>query len=528
MRPTSFVNRLFYAFLALVVVNCSDNGLPKPADPVVVSVSITPPTATLHIGETQQLTAIGTTDQGTSVLTGFTYSTSAPAVATVTGGGLVSALTVGTATVTAKLGSIEKSSTITVTPGFPATITKVAGDNQSAAVQTAVAVPPSVQVKDAGGNVIPGALVTFSVFSGGGSVAGGAVTADAQGIATAAAWTLGAAPGLNTLTATVNSVASTVITTTFTGIATPRVPGPPAAIVISAGDAQSGTVGLALPIAPAVQVREANGLPLANIVVSFAVATGGGSIVNATATTNASGIASAGTWTLGAALGAQTVTATVTGLPAVTFTATAAAVPTPPALLAVTRAAASATIGVPFGVQPIVEIRDAAGLIVPTATNVVTLGISAGSITGTISVAAVAGVATFTDLTPLTAGAFTLTYFSPGLTSATSPIMVATRTATQMTVITQPVGATSGNVLATQPVLQLQNVNNVLDPAATNPVTVTLVGAGGTLAGTTVVNGVGGTVTFTNLKVTGAGTYTLKFSTPGFADVSSAAFTVAP
>jgi hypothetical protein len=57
--------------------------------------------------------------------------------------------------------------------------------------------------------------------------------------------------------------------------------------------------------------------------VTFAVASGGGSITGANATTNASGVATVGSWTLGATARANTLTATVDGRigSPVTFTA---------------------------------------------------------------------------------------------------------------------------------------------------------------------------------------------------------------
>ena len=58
-------------------------------------------------------------------------------------------------------------------------------------------------------------------------------------------------------------------------------------------------------------------------------------------------------------------------------------------------------------------------------------------------------------------------------------------------------------------------------------VTVTLGSGPGTLSGNTVVNtNSAGTATFSNLVITGSGAYTLKFSAPSFADVTSVLFFV--
>ena len=97
----------------------------------------------------------------------------------------------------------------------------------------------------------------------------------------------------------------------------------PASISIQAGNNQTALVSTAVATDPAVEVRNANNQALAGIAVTFAVATGGGSVTGGSATTNAQGVATVGSWTLGAAIGVNTLTATVAGLAPVTFTATA-------------------------------------------------------------------------------------------------------------------------------------------------------------------------------------------------------------
>jgi hypothetical protein len=95
-------------------------------------------------------------------------------------------------------------------------------------------------------------------------------------------------------------------------------------IAANGGSAQTATVGTAVGTAPSVIVKDAGGNPVAGTSVTFAVASGGGAITGASATTNASGIAAVGSWTLGTVAGANTLTATAGGLSGspVTFTAT--------------------------------------------------------------------------------------------------------------------------------------------------------------------------------------------------------------
>lgn len=104
-----------------------------------------------------------------------------------------------------------------------------------------------------------------------------------------------------------------------------------AAVEPSVGfEAQTATVGTAVPAAPAVLVRNARGEPSEGVSVWFKVTAGGGAVASSLAKTNAQGIASAGSWTLGTAPGPNTVVAEVTGLKPVEFTATAVTLALPP------------------------------------------------------------------------------------------------------------------------------------------------------------------------------------------------------
>jgi plastocyanin len=97
-------------------------------------------------------------------------------------------------------------------------------------------------------------------------------------------------------------------------------PGPmPAQIVRSAGDNQVGPAGQALGTALEVTVLDASGAPLANIPVAWAAASGGGSVAPTSAMTGSDGKVTA-TRTLGPTAGAQTTTATVSGIAPTTFT----------------------------------------------------------------------------------------------------------------------------------------------------------------------------------------------------------------
>src|SRR5688500_6478083 len=87
------------------------------------------------------------------------------------------------------------------------------------------------------------------------------------------------------------------------------------------GTTQTATAGTVTPVAPAVRVKDASGRPAKSIEVRFQV-TGGGSVQFTQTLTNADGIATSGSWTLGPTAGENVVEAVVAGLPAVRFTAT--------------------------------------------------------------------------------------------------------------------------------------------------------------------------------------------------------------
>src|SRR5207247_127234 len=216
--------------------------------------------------------------------------------------------TVGPNTLTASVPGLSAVTfTATGTAGGASSIVISAGDNQSAPVGTVVGTRPAVLVRDQFNNPVANVAVTFAVASGGGSVTGASQLTNANGLATLGSWTLGTSPGSNTLTATASgpAIAGNPVTFTATGTA-----GSASSIVISAGDNQNAPVGTAVGTRPAVLVRDQFNNPVANVAVTFAVASGGGSVTGASQTTDASGVATAGSWTLGPTAGPNTLTAT--------------------------------------------------------------------------------------------------------------------------------------------------------------------------------------------------------------------------
>src|SRR5262245_27742533 len=105
----------------------------------------------------------------------------------------------------------------------------------------------------------------------------------------------------------------------------PPPPPTPANLAKQTGDNQSAEPGQPVPVAPSVRVTSASGAPVSGVSVTFAVASGAGTVTGATPVTGADGVAAVGSWVLGS-MGSNTLTATVTasgiaGNP-VTFAAT--------------------------------------------------------------------------------------------------------------------------------------------------------------------------------------------------------------
>lgn len=80
----------------------------------------------------------------------------------------------------------------------------------------------------------------------------------------------------------------------------------------------------------------------------------------------------------------------------------------------------SATSGVVFATQPVVQVQDDSGGLILNASNAVTFTASPGTIGGTTPLNAVAGVCSPTDLKITGVGTDTLTAAASGLTSAVS------------------------------------------------------------------------------------------------------------
>ncbi len=300
-------------------------GCGKDSTPPLVATTLGASVASISfdaVGATESFTVTVRDQNGAAMPNAVpTVTSSAPTVASVSGGAspTVTAVANGSATITISVGSASTGVPVTVAQ-VPAVASKDAGDAQTATAGTAVGGAIRVRLRDRMGSAVAGIPVAFSPALGGGSMNPASVSTGSDGTASTI-WTLGPGAGIHAMLAVAAGVTDTVY---FTATATA---GPAAALVASIGNNQTAGAGTAVVIAPAVRVNDALGNPVAGIVVTFTVSSGGGTVSGTTATSNASGIASVGSWVLGSLTGTNTLTASAPGLPSVVFSATSAAAP---------------------------------------------------------------------------------------------------------------------------------------------------------------------------------------------------------
>ncbi|MDB4905524.1 MAG: Ig domain protein group 1 domain protein [Gemmatimonadetes bacterium] len=434
----------------------------------------------------------------------------------------------GLASVNYTLGSTARVDTIQATLGgqsvsflaralsrSAAKITVVAGASQSGPVGTPFPTAFRVKVTDDVNNAVPNSTVTWRVASGAGTLASATSVTDANGEATMT-FTPGPVPGAISVGAAI-SVAGAPVEVT---IAATSTVGAASSMTKVAGDGQSGPGGAAYPVAPSVKVTDALGNAISGFPVTFAVTSGGGTVLGGNASTNSSGIATSGAWTPGTS-GAQVITAT-SGPLSVQFSGSVTSVT--PASVSLIAHQGFYQAGIPSTVPLVVEVRDAGNNVLPgisvtlgfngTAPVNVTLG---GTLTATTDAAGRASFLGFTLAGPAqslqlraTAGAAS-TVYSTSLQAGTASKLVLAQAV--------PPSAPSGVTLGTFSVQLADQYGNTLSTGA--PV-VTLAAPGYTITGTNPQTGASGVATFSDIALTGpTGTAVLGITSPGVTGVSA-------
>lgn len=311
---------LFFLAVTLLSASCGgdDPGTTEPDPPRATTLRLS--TTALNfsfLGETTLVTATILDQFARPFTATVAWSSDDATVASVDANGNVSAQGNGTTTVRATSGDLSASVAVTVQQ-VATRVSAVSGADQRGTVGQQLGEVIVVRSEDQGGSPVPGVNVTFTVADGSGSVSAATVTSDADAMASTT-WTLGTTAGIQTVTAAVEGT-----TTGWAPIQATAVAGAAATLTKVSGDGQSGTTGLALSEPVVVKLEDQYGNGVSGGAVTFTVTGGGGSVDPGQATSVEGGTASA-TWTLGAGLGTNTLTASAEGLTDVQFTATAAA-----------------------------------------------------------------------------------------------------------------------------------------------------------------------------------------------------------
>ena len=310
------------------------------------------------IGATATLSA-EVRDQNNQILENeeVTWSSSDPNVAAISPAGLVTAVTNGTATITAAAGAASGSVNLSVTQ-LATMLEKVSGDGQLGPAGEPLPESLVVHAHDRLGNPAIGVPVEFQIMEGGGSPTPAQTQTDVQGRASTT-WTLGALAGE---TQAVRSFLSFSVGQGVSFEAT-AVPGLPGGIVVVSGDGQAAPQLSTLLDPLTVRVEDLFQNPVSGVTVEFAVIGGGGSVQPSTTSTDAGGLATT-QWTLGAPLGDQSVSITVAPILPTTVSAFATTIPESVQILGGDQQ--MGIVGEPLPNPPSVRVLDPGGAPVPS------------------------------------------------------------------------------------------------------------------------------------------------------------------
>jgi hypothetical protein len=192
----------------------------------------------------------------------------------------------------------------------------ISGDGQAGPVGSTLSQPFVVKVVDQDGLPVTGESVVWVVATGGGSVSSSQSPTDVAGEA-ATSLRLGTAVGPNVVLATLGQLNPVPFAASATAA-------PPTKVTVVSGDGQTAGASTQLPLDLVVKVTDAGDNPTPGVLVTFAIASGGGTPSAFSGVTGATGIASF-RWTLGPTGGIQVAIASVSGLSPAVFTATALA-----------------------------------------------------------------------------------------------------------------------------------------------------------------------------------------------------------
>jgi hypothetical protein len=291
----------------------------------VASIDVTPSPLSVTLGQTAQLTATPKSATGVALTDRqVAWSTVDGTIASVSTSGLVTGAKVGTTTITATSEGVHTDVAVTVAAPVVASIIFATQPPASVAAGATIAPAVQVQLLDGSGNVITSsnASVTITLTGGtsGASLTGTATANAVNGVATFSNLSIKRKGTAYHLVASGGGVQGTSAAFDISAAAA-------TSIAKLAGDAQTVIAGTTLQPAPSVQLTDAFGNGVNGATVTFTPASGSGSVAAGSVVTDANGIATVGSWTVGA-MGPNTLTATAGALSA-TFSATVTGAVTP-------------------------------------------------------------------------------------------------------------------------------------------------------------------------------------------------------
>ncbi len=345
-------------------------------DPVA-AVEVSPSTASVIIGQSTQLAAIARNISG-QVLSGrpVIWSTSSPALASVSSTGVVTGLAAGNAVIIASIEGKQGSATVTVRSVPVASVTVTPNPASTIVGQN---VSLSATLKDGAGNTLSGRIVGWT----------------SSNVAVATVNSSGVVTGINSGTATITASSEGV-----SGSASVTVSGVPVATVtVTPGTA---TIAVGQTATLSATLKDASGNVLTGRTVTW---TSGATSV---ATVSANGVVT------GVSPGSATITATSEGK-----SASAAVTVNSPTAASVTVTPGSATVAIGSTTTLSATVRDANGTVIAGAPVTWSSGnttVATVSSSGVVSGVA-AGSATITARSGTASGTATITVPAPAIAS---------------------------------------------------------------------------------------------------------------
>lgn len=359
-------------------------------------------------------------------------------------------------------------------------------------VNSPVSPAPSVVVQDESGNPVPGVAITFGADRDG-SVSPTTVTTNPLGVAQVTSWTLGKSAGVQySLTARIQSAGNTPVTFTATARA-----GAAGKLQITVQPSPTAQSGVPLSRQPVIQVQDepGNPSPQAGLVITATLSSGpGGTLQNASATTDASGLATFSGLSLTGLVGDHKISfsaPTLAGVPSDPISVAAG----PPSRLALTvQPPPAARSRVPFGTQPSIQLQDESGNPVAQAGVEIRASIASGEGTLGGQISALTngqGRADYADLAIVgSPGAHTLLFASTSPASQVVSAAITLPSVTGVSIVTSPPSSVMVGTRLTTPVSwKLTDAES--QPVADAPVVIS-VSAGGSVepAGTSDASGI--------------------------------------